>query len=106
MGRRRRLRIPRGAALLPVGRGLPTRRNVEADSRVCCTLEAEGPDYYGNVSAMVHGTAMPTDGPFAELDALADPIAGASIAGAVFGVDLEHVVSFDFAKIQRRFEQA
>ena len=73
---------------------------------MCCTLEAQGPDYYGNVSAMVHGTAMPTDGPFAELDALADPIAGASIAGAVFGVDLEHVVSFDFAKIQRRFEQA
>ena len=57
-------------------------------------------------SAMVHGTATPIDGPFAELDALSDPVTGTPIAGAVFGVGLEHVVSFDFAKIQRRFEQA
>jgi nitroimidazol reductase NimA-like FMN-containing flavoprotein (pyridoxamine 5'-phosphate oxidase superfamily) len=86
--------------------GSRARRNVEADPRVCCTLEAQGPDYYGNVSAMVHGTATATDRPFGELDALADPIAGTPIAGEVFAVDLEHVVSFDFAKIQRRFEQA
>ena len=73
---------------------------------MCCTLEAEGPDYYGNISAMVHGTATAADGALAELEALADPIAGVPIAGAVLSVDLEHVVSFDFAKIQRRFEQA
>jgi len=83
-------------------------RNVEADPRVCCTLEAEGPDYYDNVSAMVHGEASPLgDGaPLAELDALPDPVAGTPIDGPVFGVDLEHVVSFDFAKIQRRFAQS
>jgi len=95
-----------GRLYFRLAEGSRTWRNVEADPRVCCTLEAEGPDYYGNISAMVHGTATPSDGPFAELDALSDPIVGAPIAGVVFGVDLEHVVSFDFAKIQRRFEQA
>ena len=88
--------------------GSRSQRNVEADPRVCCTLEAQGPDYYGNISAMVHGEASPLgdDVSLAELDALPDPVAGTPIAGPVFGVDLEHVVSFDFAKIQRRFEQS
>jgi hypothetical protein len=83
-------------------------RNVEADPRVCCTLEAQGPDYYGLISAMVHGEASPLgDGvSLAELDALPDPVAGTAMAGSVFSVDLEHVVSFDFAKIQRRFAQS
>ena len=83
-------------------------RNVEADPRVCCTLEAEGPDYYENISAMVHGEASPLGegAGLAEFDALPDPVAGAPIAGPVFSVDLEHVVSFDFAKIQRRFAQS
>lgn len=80
-------------------------RNVEADPRVCCTLEEQGPDYYRNVSAMVHGEAIPLSDSawLVELDALTDPVAGTRIAGSVFSVDLEQVVSFDFAKIQRRF---
>lgn len=83
-------------------------RNIEADPRVCCTLEAEGPDYYDNVSAMLHGEASPLgeDGSLPELDGLPDPVAGTPIAGRVFSVDLEQVVSFDFAKIQRRFAQS
>ena len=83
-------------------------RNVEADPRVCCTLEAETSDYYGMISAMVHGEASPLgDGArLADLDALPDPVAGTPIPGEVFSVDLEHVVSFDFAKIQRRFAQS
>ena len=95
-----------GRLYFRLAEGSRARRNLEADPRVCCTLEAQGADYYANISAMVHGTATPFDGPFAELDALADPVAGTPTAGAVFGVDLEQVVSFDFAKIQRRFEQA
>jgi nitroimidazol reductase NimA-like FMN-containing flavoprotein (pyridoxamine 5'-phosphate oxidase superfamily) len=95
-----------GRLYFRLAEGSRTRRNVEADPRVCCTLEAQGAGYYAMVSAMVHGAATPFDGPFAEFDELADPVAGAPTAGAVFGVDLEHVVSFDFAKIQRRFEQA
>jgi nitroimidazol reductase NimA-like FMN-containing flavoprotein (pyridoxamine 5'-phosphate oxidase superfamily) len=83
-------------------------RNVEADPRVCCTLEGEGSNYYDNISAMVHGEAsrLGDGGSLAELEAVSDPVAGAPIAGPVFSVDLEHVVSFDFAKIQRRFAQS
>ena len=83
-------------------------RNVMADPRVCCTLESEGDDYYDNISAMIHGeaSALEEGASLAELDALADPVAGKPIAGSVYSVDLENVVSFDFAKIQRRFSQA
>lgn len=92
-------RLPEGSRSL---------RNVLADPRVCCTLEAEGDDYYDNVSAMVHGQASPLDegASLAELDAIPDPVAGAPVAGPIFGVDLDDVVSFDFAKIQRRFSQS
>ena len=95
-----------GRLYFRLAEGSRSQRNVEADPRVCCTLEAQGAGYYAMKSAMVHGTVTPIDRPFPELDALADPVAGTPIAGPVFGVDLEHVVSFDFAKIQRRFEQA
>jgi len=96
-----------GRLYFRVPEGSRSRRNIDADPRVCCTLEAQGTGYYAMVSAMVHGTATPIEGAaFAELDARPDPVAGAPVAGPVFSVDLEHVVSFDFAKIQRRFEQA
>jgi nitroimidazol reductase NimA-like FMN-containing flavoprotein (pyridoxamine 5'-phosphate oxidase superfamily) len=95
-----------GRLYFRLAEGSRSQRNVVADPRVCCTLEAQGADYYGMVSAMVHGTATRIDGPFAELDSLADPVAGTPIAGPVFDIDLGHVVSFDFAKIRRRFEQA
>jgi nitroimidazol reductase NimA-like FMN-containing flavoprotein (pyridoxamine 5'-phosphate oxidase superfamily) len=83
-------------------------RNVEADPRVCCTLEAEGPNYYDNISAMVHGEASPLGhgAGLAEFDALPDPVAEEPIVGPVFSVDLQYVVSFDFGKIQRRFAQS
>jgi nitroimidazol reductase NimA-like FMN-containing flavoprotein (pyridoxamine 5'-phosphate oxidase superfamily) len=97
-----------GRLYFRLGERSRSRRNVEADPRVCCTLEAQGAGYYAMVSAMVHGEATPLgDGESVpELDALPDPVTGATSAGAVFSVDLEHVVSFDFAKIQRRFEQS
>jgi nitroimidazol reductase NimA-like FMN-containing flavoprotein (pyridoxamine 5'-phosphate oxidase superfamily) len=97
-----------GRLYFRVGDRSRSRRNIEADPRVCCTLEAQGSGYYAMISAMVHGTAEPLgDGAsLPELDALPDPIAGEPIAGPVFSVDLEHVVSFDFAKIQRRFDQS
>jgi nitroimidazol reductase NimA-like FMN-containing flavoprotein (pyridoxamine 5'-phosphate oxidase superfamily) len=97
-----------GRLFFRLAAGSRSLRNVEADPRVCCTLEAEGPNYYDNVSAMVHGEASPLGdgGPLAEFDALPDPVAGTPITGPVFSVDLEHVVSFDFAKIQRRFAQS
>jgi nitroimidazol reductase NimA-like FMN-containing flavoprotein (pyridoxamine 5'-phosphate oxidase superfamily) len=83
-------------------------RNVKADPRVCCTLEAEGSNYYDNISAMVHGEASSSEdgGSLAELDEVSDPVTGTRTTGPVFSVDLEHVVSFDFAKIQRRFAQS
>ena len=96
-----------GRLYFRLGERSRSRRNVEADPRVCCTLEAQGTGYYAMISAMVHGEASPLgDGDSVpELDDLADPVDGAT-TGPVFSVDLEHVVSFDFAKIQRRFEQS
>ena len=91
-----------------VAEGSRSLRNLENDPRVCCTLEAQGANYYDNVSAMVHGSASPVGGgeSLPELDAIPDPVSGKAGAGRVFSVDLEHVVSFDFAKIQRRFAQS
>ena len=95
-----------GRLFFRVAEGSRSLRNVQADPRVCCTLEAEGPNYYDNISAMVHGQASPADGASpAGLDALPDPAVGKPLPGRAFSIDLEHVVSFDFAKIQRRFTQ-
>ena len=96
-----------GRLYFRVAEGSRSRRNIDGDPRVCCTLEAQGVGYYAMVSAMVHGTATPSNGDAPpELDSRPDPVTGAPVAGPVFSVDLEHVVSFDFGKIQRRFEQA
>jgi hypothetical protein len=53
---------------------------------VCCTLEAEGSNYYDDISAMVHGEASPLGdgGPSAELEAVPNPVAGALITGPMF----------------------
>jgi len=87
--------------------GSRSQRNVAADPRVCCTLEYQGGHYYAMKSAMVHGTATPLDGASVpELDERPDPVTGKPLTGPVYGVGLDNVVSFDFAKIQRRFEQS
>lgn len=88
--------------------GTRTLHNLRSDARVCCTLESKGDDYYSVRAVMVHGEAVPlaeSDLP-AGLDELADPVSHDAIADAVtFRVALDDVVSFDFGKIQRRFEQ-
>lgn len=85
-----------------------TLKNLEADPRVCCTLESKDADYYSARAAMVHGRAVlvtASEGSLPELDALPDPVTAAPIDATIFAVDLENVVSFDFGKIQRRFDQ-
>lgn len=83
-------------------------RNLHGDTRVCCTMESRGDDYYSVRSAMVHGNARPTANGTApaRLGDLPDPVDGVPSDDAeTFELELEHVVSFDFGKIQRRFEQ-
>ena len=87
--------------------------NIHRDDRVCCVFESHPPDtgYYTIKGAIVHGRAQPIDdasGPAVHetLSALPDPANGTPVKdGAVFSVPLDDVASFDFAKIQRRFEQ-
>lgn len=101
-------RLHDGKLLFRVTESSRSRRNLEADPRVCCTLESKGADYYSAVAAMVHGHASPVSSDVATasgLDTLADPVTGSSNKDVVFAVDLDHVVSFDFAKIKRRFDQ-
>ena len=89
-----------------------TFQNVQKDGRVCCTLESHpaGSEYYTIKGALLHGRATPTRAPSRELaEALAqlpDPVTGAPLEdGAIFSVGTDDVASFDFAKIQRRFDQ-
>ena len=98
--------IEESAEGLRIGAGARN-SDVAADPRVCCTLEYQGGHYYAMKSAMVHGTVTPLDGASVpELDERPDPVTGKPLTGPVYGVGLDNVVSFDFAKIQRRFEQS
>src|SRR3954468_802654 len=71
-----------------VGEGSRSLRNVESDPRVCCTLEIQGPNYYDNKSAMVHGEASPSanGASMPDLDALPDPVTGKATPGRAFSV--------------------
>ncbi|MBW2271150.1 MAG: pyridoxamine 5'-phosphate oxidase family protein [Deltaproteobacteria bacterium] len=89
-----------------------TLRNIQRDARVCCTIEShpEGSEYYTIKAAMFHGRAQPADAAAARgagaLGELSDPVTGARAEeGSIFSVGVDDVVSFDFAKIKRRFEQ-
>ena len=90
-----------------------TLRNIQHDDRVCCAIESnpEGSDYYTIKGATFHGRAQPADAAAASrleeaLGQQPDPVTGATAGeGAIFSVGVDDVVSFDFAKIKRRFEQ-
>ena len=86
-----------------------TARNIARDPRVCCVIESHptGAGYYTIKGAMLHGRAEPADrAADAALDGVRDPVTGGSSQGeATFSVGTDDVVSFDFSKIQRRFEQ-
>jgi len=101
-----------GALYFRIPSDTRTARNLSADRRVCCALESHpaGADYYTIKAAMLHGRAFSAEGASPEvlgaLEQLPDPVTGApNRDGLVFGVGLDDVVSFDFAKIVRRFEQ-
>ncbi|MBJ19894.1 MAG: pyridoxamine 5'-phosphate oxidase family protein [bacterium] len=94
---------------LPVGsRSL---RNLDRDDRVSCTIESHpsGADYYTIKAAIFHGRAERAQGgaerelagAFADRP---DPVDGGT-EGTIFSVGADDVVSFDFAKIVRRFDQ-
>ncbi len=89
-----------------------TLRNIQRDARVCCTIEShpEGSEYYTIKAAMFHGRAQPADAAATRgaeaLGELPDPVTGSPAEeGSNFSVGVDDVVSFDFAKIKRRFEQ-
>lgn len=102
-----------GRLYFGIPNGTLTLRNLEADPRVCCTIESHptGAEYYTIKGAMLHGRAERLAANAAPevadaIAALPDPVSGKSGAGRViFSVDTEDVASFDFAKINRRFEQ-
>ena len=102
-----------GRLYFAVCEGTRTLRNLEADPRVCCTMESHptGAEYYTIKGAMLHGRAerlAPGDAPeVAErIAGLPDPVSGKpDPARVVFSVGIDDVASFDFAKIKRRFEQ-
>ena len=73
--------------------------NIQRDDRVCCSLD-QYPTYYEIKGATLHGHAV----------AVTDPATLATIRfdrsprgdAAVFGIGLDDVVSFDFAKLKNR----
>jgi len=91
--------------------GSRTLRNLERDDRVCCAIESHpaGADYYTIKAAIFHGRALRDAGDAdQELAGIfarrPDPVDGGT-QGVIFSVGVDDVVSFDFAKILRRFEQ-
>lgn len=96
-----------GRLYFRVAEGSRSARNLRGDPRVCCTLESMHSVYYSAIAAMVHGRAVAVAdaASLPELQARPDPVTKTPIAGPVFSVDLDNVVSFDFSKINRRFEQ-
>lgn len=96
-----------------VPNGTHTLLNLQGDPRVCCTIESHptGSEYYTIKGAMLHGRAERlAAGSSPDIDeaiaALPDPVSGKSGDGRViFSVGTDDVASFDFAKINRRFEQ-
>ena len=88
-----------------------TLRNLERDDRVCCAIESHpaGADYYTIKGATFHGHALRAEGEVEQelasvFAGLPDPVDGGT-QGAIFSVGVDDVVSFDFAKIVRRFDQ-
>lgn len=73
---------------LPEG---PARRNIERDPRVCCAAD-EYPAYYQIRGMTAHGIARPAEAPAALL----------SEGCRAYSIDLDDVMSFDFAKIRGR----
>lgn len=102
-----------GRLYFGVPQGTRTLRNLEGDPRVCCTIEDHptGAGYYTIKGAMLHGHAVRHVAESAPevasaIAALPDPVSGKSGDGrAIFSVTTDDVASFDFAKIDRRFEQ-
>ena len=86
--------------------------NLRRDPRVCCTLEShpEGAEYYTIKGALFHGRAEAPEADArpalkAAFEGLLDPVTGRPDPdGEIFWVGTDDVASFDFAKIQRRFE--
>lgn len=73
--------------------------NIQRDDRVCCSLDRY-PTYYEIKGVTLHGPAVAvTDAAtLAEIGFDQSP----GVDAAVFGVGLDDVVSFDFAKIKNR----
>lgn len=86
--------------------------NIQRDPRVCCVAEIQPrTGYYTYKCAMLHGRAAPvTDAAVGQhiglaLGRLPDPVEGRPNSdGAVFSLGLDDVASFDFSKIQKRFD--
>ena len=89
-----------------------TLRNIQRDGRVCCAIESHpsGSEYYTIKGATFHGHAQPADAAALThlektLGRLPDPVSGSPAEkGSTFSVGSGDVLSFDFAKINRRFE--
>jgi nitroimidazol reductase NimA-like FMN-containing flavoprotein (pyridoxamine 5'-phosphate oxidase superfamily) len=88
-----------------------TLRNLDRDDRVCCTIESHpaGSEYYTIKAAIFHGRAQRAESETAQelagvFAGLLDPVDGEA-QGPIFSVGVDDVVSFDFAKIVRRFEE-
>ncbi|MGH7896927.1 MAG: pyridoxamine 5'-phosphate oxidase family protein [Candidatus Binatia bacterium] len=75
--------------------------NLRRDPRVCCIVE-EFPSYFEIKGVIVHARASEASGEERERAASRFP-AGSGERFVVVRIPLERVVSFDFAKIQRRF---
>jgi hypothetical protein len=95
----------RGARLLfRVPAGSRSERNIRQEPRICCTQD-ENPRYYEIRGVIAHGEAervLPDDVP-ADLVARRDPLRpDEKPSGDVYSIGLTDVVSFDFAKIERR----
>ncbi len=71
--------------------------NLSRDPRMCCASD-EYPTYYEIKGATAHGRARPVDDP-----ALRDRLGWSDAGLAVFSVDLDDVLSFDFSKIQKKY---
>ena len=73
--------------------------NIQRDDRVCCSLDRY-PTYYEIKGATLHGHAVAVNDA-ATLDKIVFDQSARGDA-AMFGVGLDDVVSFDFAKLKNR----
>ena len=93
-----------GRLFFRVPAGSRSERNLRRDARICCTQD-ENPSYFEIRGVIAHGEAerMPQGDVPANLDAHPDPLhPDDPPSGDAYSIDLTDIVSFDFARIERR----